>query len=279
MELINLGNLTKPADTLIKKVSNAVGGLFAPYQIKRIAKAEVEAALIKKQSAIEITDLHRRAVHRWIKEEAQRQKNIEDVTARALPKLNENAKPDSIEDDWLVNFFNKSRSVSDKEIQELWSRILAGEANVPGTYSKRTVNLLSGLDKAEADLFTRLCGFVWVIGGQRMPLVFGHEAKIYNRHRINFTSLSHLDSIGLIQFGQMMGLGMSLPTRSSVAYYYGRPLTLVLPQGDESLSVGTVMLTRTGQELLPLCSSKPVKGFWEYVKEQWKQYLPKSETE
>ena len=48
--LINLGNLSKPADTLIKKVSDAVGGLFAPYQVKRMAKAEAEAAMIKEQS-------------------------------------------------------------------------------------------------------------------------------------------------------------------------------------------------------------------------------------
>ena len=60
--LINLGNLSKPADTLIKKVSDAVGGLFAPYQVKRMAKAEAEAAMIKAQSKTEITDLHRRAV-------------------------------------------------------------------------------------------------------------------------------------------------------------------------------------------------------------------------
>ena len=48
--LIDLSNLSKPADTLIKKVSDAVGGLFAPYQVKRMAKAEAEAAMIKEQS-------------------------------------------------------------------------------------------------------------------------------------------------------------------------------------------------------------------------------------
>jgi hypothetical protein len=31
--LINLGDIAKPADTLIKKVSKAVGGIFEPYQI------------------------------------------------------------------------------------------------------------------------------------------------------------------------------------------------------------------------------------------------------
>ena len=177
-ELINLGGLTKPADTLIKKVSNAVGGLFAPYQRKRIVKAEAEAELIKANSEIQIADLHRRAMHRFIEEEAQHQKNMEDVTAKALPQLDEQTNPDSMENDWIVNFFDKSRIVSDNEMQDLWSRILAGEANAPGTYTKRTVNFLSDLDKAEADLFTKLCGFVWMFGGLN-PLVLDGTAEIY----------------------------------------------------------------------------------------------------
>ena len=70
----------------------------------------------------------------------------------------------------LSIFFEKSRIVSDNEMQELWSRVLAGEANDPGTYSKRTVNFLSDLDKGEAALFTKLCGFVWLMGNL-VPLV------------------------------------------------------------------------------------------------------------
>ena len=226
--LINLGNLSKPADTLIKKVSDAVGGLFAPYQVKRMAKAEAEAAMIKAQSKTEITDLHRRAVHRWIGEEAQRQKNMEDITAKALLQLDEKATPDSVEDDWLVNFFDKSRIVSDNEMQELWSRVLAGEANAPSTYSKRTVNFLSDLDKADAELFAKLCGFGWMIGDV-VPLVFDVEAEIYNEHGINFNTLSHLESIGLVQFDSIAGLvRRNLPKKFAV-FYYGNPLTLEIP--------------------------------------------------
>src|SRR6266542_4826978 len=88
-----------------------------------------------------------RAMHRFIEEEAHRQKNIEDITAKALPQLEEGAKPDAMEDDWVTNFFDKSRIVSDTQMQDLWSRVLAGEANTPGAYSKRTVNFLSDLDK------------------------------------------------------------------------------------------------------------------------------------
>ena len=276
--LINLGELSKPANTLIKKASNAVGGIFAPWQIKRVAKAEAEAALIKEQSKIEITNLNRRAVSRWIEEEAQRQKNMEDITAKALPELNEDAKPDSIEDDWLVNFFDKCRIVSDDEMQSLWSRVLAGEANSPGTYSKRTVNFLSDLDKADAEFFTKLCGFIWFIGNIE-PLIFDCEAEIYNRNDINFISISHLDSIGLIQFDYPGFCMTEIPKRVSVTYY-DRLLTLEMPRdsGNE-LPFGKAQFTLIGRQLAPICGSKPVEGFWEYVKNQWKQYLLESGTE
>ena len=277
--LINLGNLSKPADTLIKKVSDAVGGLFAPYQVKRMAKAEAEAAMIKAQSKTEITDLHRRALHRWIEEEAQRQKNMEDITAKALPQLDEKATPDSVENDWLVNFFDKSRIVSDNEMQELWSRVLAGEANTPGTYSKRTVNFLSDLDKTDAESFAKLCGFGWMIGGV-VPLVFDFRAEIYNKYGINFNSLSHLESIGLIQFNGVGGVvRRNLPKKFAVLYY-GNPLTLEMPNdAGNQLEIGKVLLTKIGQELVPICGSRPVEGFRDYVMDQWKQYLPKSESE
>ena len=203
--LINFGgDITKPADTFIKKVSKGVVGIFGPYQIKRRAKAEAEAAVIKAQAEIQITELHRRAMHRFIEEEAQKQKNIEDITNQAIPLLSEKSDAEKMNDDWVTNFFDKSRIVSDKEMQGLWARVLAGEANEPGSYSKRTVNCLGDLDKVDADLFTKLCGFGWEIGNV-VPLIFDDQAKIYSENGITFNALSHLESIGLIQFDSLSG--------------------------------------------------------------------------
>ena len=277
-DLINVGDLTKPADTLIKKISNAVGVLFEPSQIKRVATAKAEAAKTEAKSEIEITELHRRAARRWIEEEAQQQQNMEDVTAKALPHLNEKAKPESIENDWIVNFFDKSRIVSDDEMQRLWARLLAGEANAPGTYSKRTVNFISDLDKADANLFTQFCGFVaQMIGSSEpLPLVFDEGAKIYKKQGIDFMSLQHLDSIGLIKFAPSMGFNLEDLQKGVVFIYGGRPLGLVMEKNtNNTLRIGRTLLTRTGKELFPICGSKPVEGFWEYVKDHWKQYLPK----
>jgi hypothetical protein len=57
--IINLGDLSKPATVLIEKISDAVGGLFKPYQIVRVARAEAEAERIRGESQIEISDLQR----------------------------------------------------------------------------------------------------------------------------------------------------------------------------------------------------------------------------
>ena len=272
--LANVGDLGKPFDTLVKKIAKGVGTLYEPRRIRNVAEAEAEASKIKAESEIEITDLHRRAEQRRIEEEAKHQKNMEDITTKASPHLNEDANPDAMNDDWVANLFDKCRIVSDDEMQSLWARVLAGEANTPGTYSKRTVNFISELDKRDADLFTKLCGFGWVIGNI-VPLVFDVQADIYNRNSINFNTLSHLESIGLIQWEGITSFGRSKLPKVVDVYYYGKWLRLNMPRDtDNQLELGMVLLTKIGEELAPICGSRPVEGFYEYVKDQWKQYLP-----
>ena len=275
--LIDLGNLSKPADTFVKKVSKAVGGLFEPRQIRKVAKAKADAALIEAEAQIQITDLHRRAVRRFIEEEAQHQRNMESIAAEALPHLDTAAKPDDMDDDWIANFFDKCRIVSDSDMHTLWSKVLAGEAGKPGTYSKRTVNFLSEMDKNEATLFTKLCGFVWQIGDID-PLIFDYQEKIYNNNGIDFNALTHLDSIGLVGCGGVSTISkIGLPKKFTIAFY-GKPLALQMPKdSDNHLDIGHVQFTHIGKELAPICGSKPVAGFYEYVKEHWKQYIPESQ--
>jgi hypothetical protein len=278
--LANLGDLTKPATVLIEKISDAVGGLFKPYQMVRVAKAEAEVDRIRAKSQIQVTDLHRRALHRFLEEEAKRQSNMEEITQKALPLLTDESAPQNVQDDWITNFFDKCRIVSDQDMQRLWSCVLAGEANAPGAFSKRTVNLLADLDKSDAELFTRLCGFCWVMGDV-VPLVFDTEAEIYEHHGIKFDSLSHLETLGLVQFGSLTGFRrLRLPKVLDV-FYYGQPLKLTLPnESDNELNLGKVLLTKAGQELARVCGSRPVDGFFDFVYDRWskKSYVPKKDA-
>lgn len=282
--LANLGDITKPATVLIEKVSDAVGGISKPWQTVRVAKADVAAELIRAEGQIQVTDLHRRALRRFLEEEAKRQSNIEDITQKALPLLNADSSPQNVEDDWITNFFEKCRIVSDDDMQRLWSRVLAGEANTPGAFSRRTVNLLTDLDKGDAELFTRLCGFVWQIGDNFGPLVFDYQDEIYNRQGISFDSLRHLESLGLVQFDPMpiaRFVFTKLPNKPT-AKYFGNPVELTLSKdADNDLSIGDVLLTRAGQELAPVCGSKPVDGFFDFMYNIWAErfLVPKRETD
>jgi hypothetical protein len=69
--LINLGELSKPATVLIEKISDAIGGIFRPYQIRRVAQAETEAEKIQAVSQIEITALQQRALSRFLIERSE----------------------------------------------------------------------------------------------------------------------------------------------------------------------------------------------------------------
>lgn len=267
--LINLGNLAEPAKVLIEKVSDAVGGAFKPWQIERVAKAEAKAEIIKANTQIVISELQQRALNRFFVEEASKQENIENITRKAIPQLEESANPKEIEKDWLVDFFDKSRIVSDEEMQNLWSSILAGEANRPGSYSKRTLHLMASLDKKDAVLFTKLCGFVWVIGTPT-PLIFDSQNEIYTNNGINFSSLKHLDAIGLISFESLSGYVRKGFGKNVNIAYGSKITTLEFPNTEKNdLNIGHAMFTDAGLQLAQFCQGETIAGFEEYSMSEW----------
>lgn len=271
--LINLGDLSKPANTLIEKISDAVGGIFKPHQIRRIAQAEAEADKIRAVANIEISQLQHRALQRFLLEEAKKQNNIESITQKALPSISDQAKPENIEDDWITHFFDKCRLISDDQMQSLWSKILAGEANAPGKYSKRTVDIVSSLDKSDAELFSHLCSFGIQGIGPITLLVYDPDHKIYNDQGINFGMLIHLDSIGLIQFDNIAGFAQRKIKQKGYVYYGTEQIWIEFePSEKYEIQIGTVLLTKAGFQLSEVCDAKLVDGFADYLREKWKSF-------
>jgi hypothetical protein len=250
-------------------VSDAVGVLFEPYQIKRVAKAEAEAEKTKALATIEITEIEQRGFERLIREEGRKQENIESITYQATQQLGDDAKPENLDDDWLANFFEKCRIVSDSDMQSLWAKLLAGEATTPGSYSKRTVNFISNLDKTDAEMFTKLCTFSWQIG-DFTPLIFDIDDSIYRDNGITFDLLNHLDDIGFVTFNHTTGFFRLLPGKYFTVSYYDRPISLELPTDENyELQVGMLLLTQVGQQLAPICVAKRSDEFFEYMVEKW----------
>ena len=269
--LINIGELSRPATVLIEKVSNAVGTVWEPRQIRRVAQAKADAAFILAEGEIEVTDLQRRAAQRFVEEETRNQSNMESITGQAIPQLNSDAPVENMADDWIANFFDKCRIVSDEDMQNLWSRILAGEANSPGSFSRKTVNMLADMDKSDAELFANLWCFGWWIDGMLAPLIFDPSDPIYRKYGISTYSLGQLNSIGFIQIG---ALGFSVHERPQqvTVSYFGRPVNITFPEATgNKLGVGSVILTPYGQQLSSIVEAAPVDGFFEFVYDRWSE--------
>lgn len=269
---MHLGELSKPATVLVEKISDAIGGYFRPYQIRRLAKAEADADKIKAAAQLDISELQQRALRRFISEEARKQDNIEGITAKALPLVGHAADPSTMDDDWIANFFDKGRLISDEEMQILWARILAGEANTPNKFSKRTVNYLSSLDKSDAELFRTLCGYACTIDDVTFPAIYDLQASPYNVGGINFGAIKHLDDIGLLRFDNLSGFVLKDLPQTVRLSYEGIPIDLAFPMAaDNTLQVGKVLLTKVGEELATVCGSRHVEGFVDYLVEQWSE--------
>lgn len=280
--IFNVGDLAKPVDTLIQRTSDFIGATLAPRQLVRMAKAKVEADRIEKLGNAE-TEIRERALQRLLAEEVRNQENIENIVRLALPEVKEDAKPEEISDDWLALFFEKSKRFSDEEMQNLWAKILAGEANKAGSFSKRTIEIVSNLEKRDAELFTKLGGFGFNILGRISVLIYFNPASnydyyspelaIYKNNKIRSDKLFHLEAIGVIQVSQSESYTLGeLPICLEV-YYYKTRINVELnpnPNNYGEIDVGNVALTKSGEELAAICSSQEIDGYLEFVLEKWK---------
>jgi hypothetical protein len=294
-----LGGLTKPATVLIEKISGAIGVIHEPTHIKRKGKAEAEAkqyaAIMEAETQIQITEIQKRGLQRSICEEGIKQQNIEDITLKAIPRLSTDAKPENIENDWLAHFFDKCRLTSDEQMQQLWANILAGEANLPSSFSKRTIDLVASLDKRDAESFTKLCSFCWYLldhdnyNSQRLPIMYLEQNNIYDNIGFNYESFLHLQAIGLITLENIMEYQCDISKQKQdftfdfayngnlvkVDVSHGKDIYKIELLGKKSqemnckMCLGQVSLTKSGRELAKICNANPSKEYFDYILYKW----------
>lgn len=269
--LINLGNLSKPATILIEKISDAIGVMYEPTRVRNEAKAESDAVKIKKLAELDLLDeVEQRAVTRLLIRETKNQENIEFITNEALNNLNEDAKPEDIEDDWLSHFFEKCKIVSDIDMKNLWSRVLAGEANSPGSFSRRTVEFIATMDKKDADNFTNLCRYV-VVSGHAYLLILELESSYFLEKQISFSLLTHMDDIGLISFNSLGSFASKNDVPKLLNFHYGpSPFTIEMANDSgNTLKLGKVTLSHLGKELFKISGATIDDTFLPYLRKEY----------
>ena len=198
----------------------------------------------------------------------RRQQNVENITAMAFSFLSPEGAPEKLDDAWLELFYNNAQVISDRHMQLVWAKVLAGEANLPGSFSRRAVSALVPFDRADLEMLTRIRG-ACIRFDKLVLFVYDLKDRIYGDNGITFSALLHLDEIGLVNFTETTEHS-SITTdglRGSVQYFDEKIMLELAPQ--QKLYTGLVALTKIGEELAGVCESEPVPGFPSYIRRYW----------
>ncbi len=273
MNIKDLAGLSKPVCKLIDALKTAGFGIAKPSQIRRVAQAEADAKLTHAYADAAVESVAVRARQRIADEEIRRQQNIDAIADRALSSLPSVASDSPVDPDWITHFLNESKDTSNREVQELWGRLLAGEIATPDTFSRRTVSMVKLLDSSDAKLFTQLCQLSL---SNELLLVDGRSPFVSKTLNLTFDSLLRLQSCGLIvfdssdrAFAQIFASGDESKVATFEYFdecvFVDRTSAIPLSGNRYALNVGNVCFTREGKELNTLVDRRKDARILEYA--------------
>ena len=184
--------------------------------------------------------------------------NAEDVLRISLEQLStsqETAEPNGVpDDDWLAAFRNEAAQRSSGEMKLAFGKVLAGQIQMPGTYSIRTIRTLGMMDTQTAALFKTFCNMTLVVQGLDARVVTPSGDASQNALQefgLVFSKLNVLQENGLIISDFNSKLSYSQFTRFPIPVSYaGRRVRLMPLEGmPNSSTIHGVALTSMGTEL------------------------------
>ena len=162
--------------------------------------------------------------------------------------------------------------VDDNERRTWWARLLAGEIQQPGTFSLRTMAVMDALSTREAELFTRLCDYVW--NPTNLALILPSEESAL--WKPTFGEVNAMESAGLIR-STVTGYSISrsgppdgaLP----IGMVFGNSLFLITSAEGTKLSIplGDLHLTDVGVEMYKLTTPNYPGPYRDEIISKWRQ--------
>ena len=185
---------------------------------------------------------------------------------------------DVVNDDWLNVFEAEGRLQSTEEAQVLFSKVLSGEIQKPGSFSTRTVRILSSLDQTVANHFVMLCSLGMAQFGEvRVSSIGGDAANnSLQKYGLGFGTLNLLNEHGLIipdynswreitPCRVLPGLeqqAICVPFKHQGRYWLLMPVSNnARDVANKTIRVHGVALTQAGRELSTIVEVKPMAEY------------------
>jgi hypothetical protein len=161
--LVDLGKLNPSIIKLISATEKAIGGIFKPMQIRRVAKAKADALLIVAEADVKKQEIAYRASQRIVFLEVKRQENVENIIKEAIKVIPHNTSEEPVDPDWIAFFFDECKDVGNDEVQKIWGNLLAGEFVTPGSFSRKAISILKTMSSIDSKRFENLCSMIFII--------------------------------------------------------------------------------------------------------------------
>lgn len=153
--------------------------------------------------------------------------------------------------DWFIRYYEASGNISDKEMQILWAKILAGEIEKPSSYSLRTLDVLRNMSKEEAKCFVKICNSAIKIESAQYAIPADHD--YISKNDINYSDILMLEEIGLINSGSNVRINNDLEGNTEyILYVYGSLIVRAIASEKRELSLRVFIFTNVGNELATL---------------------------
>lgn len=259
--LISFDGFADVANNLIDKISNAVGWVVTHDTAKKIAID----TYIKDIQNSNFDPITKAALISQANKTIREYNNQHNIISKALNMIGPSARPDDLDLDWISQFMDKTRLVSDSDFQIIWAKILAEECNSPGTVPKALLHILEQMDKHSADSFMKIASvsinFTDEGKVEYTPIVPRNRFNSYFKTiGINLNELIDLQSLGLINIADGLTAYSLTCATSVVARYHEQKYEL-----PNEFPVGDVLYTRIGQVLCGAVFAEKIEGFFDDI--------------
>lgn len=186
---------------------------------------------------------------------------------------------------WQRHWEEKASRVGmdDDERRTWWARLLAGELQQPGYFSLRALAVMDTLSTEEAQLFTRVCAYVWMgdISSPIIVLPAGTESwHLDNAEELALGYCGLIEHGGPIQWNFTKSFGVNTSPNDTPAWMhmgFGDDNYILYARGQETeirIRCGSLRFTEVGKEVFGLVEPAP-RGLLQYYRDhvlsQWRE--------
>lgn len=249
----------------VKKLSEVGEMLLKPRATRAQGKAEAESRVIVAEAEIAAANLKIQAQRRAELDEIRHYTNLTAALQNAKNQIEflgarktlpEKASQEESDPDWFHKWAGYAKETSDVEIRALWAKVLAGEIVQPGKYSLRLLHTINLLRKADAELFSRFCNYVWRNFRGESVMLYNDTSwdLLIKRGVFSERSREQLMELGLLGLDSILG---ELKATQTEPLCYGGRAYAYMPWNQKIDLPCVLRLTVLGAELLELCDPVP----------------------